>query len=90
MNSLLTENWIVTFVITTASVYLILIKFFKASTIQRNNFIISYVILVLILDAIFILNREEVSPELFKGLSMGLLMGMVFAVLRKSKNSGNV
>jgi hypothetical protein len=89
MISLLTGNWMATFLITSAIVYILLIVLFKASTLQKNKFIIGYVIIVIIFDAILILNREKVSPELFKGLSIGLLMGMIFTILRKGKKTGN-
>jgi hypothetical protein len=89
MISLLTGNWIAPFLFTSASVYILLIVLFKASTLQKNKFIIGYVMIVFIFDAILILNREKVSPDIFKGLSMGLLMGMIFAILRKGKKTSN-
>lgn len=73
-------NWVIIFIITTALAYIIVTILFKASTIKKGPFIISYIVLVIILDVILILNRKAVSPELFKGLSIGLLMGMFFAV----------
>jgi uncharacterized membrane protein YoaK (UPF0700 family) len=89
INKLLIGNWIVPFIITVVIAYIILITLFKASTIQKNKFVISYIIIVIIVDVILTINREKVSPELFKGLSMGLIMGMVYAVIRKNKNTDN-
>ncbi len=85
MRNLFTENWLVSFLITVLTSYLLLRTLFKANTVRKNKFIITYVIVVIIFDVILFLNKEKVSGELFKGLSIGLFMGIVFAVLRKNK-----
>jgi hypothetical protein len=84
--SLLIEYWIVSFIITALVSYMLLRTLFKLSTIQKNKFIVTYIIAIIILDTFLILNKETVSPQLFKGLSMGLFMGMFFAVVSKKKN----
>lgn len=52
------------------------------SAMKKNMFYFIYVVLVLFVDVIM---WKRIKPDIFVGISTGLIAGMVFAVTKKSK-----